>query len=148
MDLYLTVIYILGTELVTLANWSARLYYLSLHSKNCLLCINQFLQKNNLNFVSFIQYCFLFYRMILFFVYQVLVDKMGFIESHHLMDGRLIICTIAVAFAMFALIWDYLKPFPLSRPILIICVLAYPSILILFLVLFNCNFDVFLFCYI
>lgn len=56
---------------------------------------------------------------------KVLVDKMGFIESHHLMDGRLIICTIAVAFAMFALIWDYLKPFPLSRPILIICVLAY-----------------------
>ncbi|CAI9725948.1 probable signal peptidase complex subunit 2 isoform X1 [Octopus vulgaris] len=56
---------------------------------------------------------------------KVLVEKMGFVESHKLMDGRLAICTVAVGFAMFALIWDYLKPFPNSRPVLIVCVLSY-----------------------
>ncbi|KAL4220730.1 Signal peptidase complex subunit 2 [Mactra antiquata] len=56
---------------------------------------------------------------------KVMLDKFGFTESHRLMDGRLFICTIAVAFAMFALIWDYFNPFPESRPVLIICVLSY-----------------------
>merc|ERR1719206_1526787 len=37
------------------------------------------------------------------------------------MDGRLWICGIAVAIAMFGLAWDFLYPFPLSRPVLIIC---------------------------
>ena len=31
------------------------------------------------------------------------------------------ICGIAVAIAMFGLAWDFLYPFPLSRPVLIIC---------------------------
>ncbi|XP_053404324.1 signal peptidase complex subunit 2-like isoform X2 [Mercenaria mercenaria] len=56
---------------------------------------------------------------------KVMLDKFGFKESHSLMDGRLFICTIAVGFAMFALIWDYFNPFPESRPVLIICVLSY-----------------------
>ena len=34
---------------------------------------------------------------------------------------RLWICGIAVAIAMFGLAWDFLYPFPLSRPVLIIC---------------------------
>ena len=55
-----------------------------------------------------------------------MIDKFGFKESHSLMDGRLAICTIAVGFAMFALVWDYLRPFPESRPVLITCVLSYP----------------------
>lgn len=59
-------------------------------------------------------------------VLQVLIKTYGCTENHGLMDGRLVICTIAVAFAMFALVWDYLRPFPESRPILIICVTAYP----------------------
>merc|ERR1719192_475727 len=42
-----------------------------------------------------------------------------------LKDGRLIICGIAVGVAMFALLWDFLYPFPLSRPILIGCVTTY-----------------------
>lgn len=31
------------------------------------------------------------------------------------MDGRLVICSIAVGVAMYALLWDYLYPFPQSR---------------------------------
>jgi len=56
---------------------------------------------------------------------QVVVDKLGYHESHNLMDGRLLICSIAVGFAMFALIWDYFHPFPLSRNVLMLCVISY-----------------------
>merc|ERR1711953_206557 len=41
------------------------------------------------------------------------------------MDKRLWICFIAVAVAMFALVWDFFYPFPVSRPILILCVATY-----------------------
>ncbi|XP_041348098.1 probable signal peptidase complex subunit 2 [Gigantopelta aegis] len=53
---------------------------------------------------------------------KVLLDTYGYKESHKLVDCRLFICTIAVGFATFALIWDYLRPFPESRPVLITCV--------------------------
>jgi signal peptidase complex subunit 2 len=55
----------------------------------------------------------------------VLTEKLGFVETHKLVDGRLFLCTIAVGFAVFALVWDYLYPFPLSRTVLITCVLSY-----------------------
>lgn len=56
---------------------------------------------------------------------KVMKDKFGYVESHKLMDMRLLICTVAVGFSLFALIWDFLRPFPESRPVLIMCVLSY-----------------------
>ncbi|XP_063900628.1 signal peptidase complex subunit 2 [Zophobas morio] len=58
-------------------------------------------------------------------VKEVLTKKFNYVENFALMDGRLIICSIAVGFAMFALLWDYLYPFPLSKNVLICCVMVY-----------------------
>lgn len=66
----------------------------------------------------------------------VLTDHLGFVESHRLMDGRLALCTVAVSFAVFALIWDYLYPFPLSQTVLIVCVVSY-FIMMAFLTLYT-----------
>jgi len=58
-------------------------------------------------------------------VRKIFVQKYQLTESHKLMDCRLAICGFAVFVAMFALVWDYLYPFPQSRPVLIVCVLTY-----------------------
>ncbi|KAL1491244.1 hypothetical protein ABEB36_011869 [Hypothenemus hampei] len=58
-------------------------------------------------------------------VKEVLTKKFNYTENFNLMDGRLAICTIAVGVAMFALLWDYLYPFPQSKPILIFSVTTY-----------------------
>jgi len=55
----------------------------------------------------------------------VMTGKLPYTENFALMDGRLAICAVAVAVAMFALLWDFLYPFPKSRPILIACVGTY-----------------------
>lgn len=56
---------------------------------------------------------------------KVMTENFGYKEAHRLMDLRLLICTIAVGFSLFALVWDYIRPFPESRPVLIVCVLSY-----------------------
>jgi len=56
---------------------------------------------------------------------EVMTKKLPYLENHSLMDGRLMICGLAVGIAMFALTWDFFYPFPKSKPILIGCVGGY-----------------------
>uniref|UniRef100_H2Y7S9 Signal peptidase complex subunit 2 n=1 Tax=Ciona savignyi TaxID=51511 RepID=H2Y7S9_CIOSA len=53
------------------------------------------------------------------------VLEKGYEENFFLVDSRLIICTTALLFALFALLWDFLHPFPASQTVLIICVGSY-----------------------
>ncbi|XP_059476236.1 signal peptidase complex subunit 2 isoform X2 [Neocloeon triangulifer] len=54
-----------------------------------------------------------------------LQKKFDYQENYALMDGRLAMCSVAVGVAMFAMLWDFLYPFPQSKPVLIICVASY-----------------------
>lgn len=58
-------------------------------------------------------------------VRDVFIKKLSYNENFALVDGRLGICSIAVGIAMLALLWDYLYPFPQSRPVLLLCVSLY-----------------------
>lgn len=48
-------------------------------------------------------------------VKKSLITRPNHKEHFGLVDGRLFICALAVAIALFALAWDYKNPFPLSR---------------------------------
>lgn len=52
-------------------------------------------------------------------------------ENFLLIDIRLAISSAAVGVAMYALVADYLSPFPGSRPILLACVLAYFAVMVI-----------------
>ena len=58
-------------------------------------------------------------------VKEVLIKKYNYVENFALLDGRLALCGVAVGVALVALLWDFLYPFPSSKPVLIACVSIY-----------------------
>ncbi|XP_071480215.1 signal peptidase complex subunit 2-like [Diadema antillarum] len=58
-------------------------------------------------------------------VRMIFTEHFEYEENHTLIDNRLILCSVACMFAVAALIYDYLRPFPESKTVLAICVLAY-----------------------
>lgn len=54
-------------------------------------------------------------------------EEFGYVEDFRLVDVRLFISTVGVAFALFALAYDYIFPFPASKLILAVCAIRYPQ---------------------
>lgn len=67
---------------------------------------------------------------------QILLQHFKYDESNLLVDIRLFLCALPVASAFFALIYDFLHPFPESAPVLKVCVYAY-IVLIVILTLYS-----------
>lgn len=56
---------------------------------------------------------------------KFIINQKGFEEDHKLMNGRLIVSTIAILFSLYAIGYDWFHPFPESRSTLICCVILY-----------------------
>lgn len=67
---------------------------------------------------------------------QVILQHFKYQESNLLVDIRLFLCALPVGAAFFALIYDFLHPFPESAGVLKICVYAY-IVLIIILTLYS-----------
>lgn len=52
-------------------------------------------------------------------------ETLQFTEDYRLMDRRLLISFVACCFSLYALVYDWLNPFPKSRSVLIVCVISY-----------------------
>ncbi len=55
-----------------------------------------------------------------------MTEEFGCVEDFKLVDMRLTISTVAVVFAVVALAYDYLNPFPASKIVLGVCAVRYP----------------------
>lgn len=62
---------------------------------------------------------------------QVILQHFKYDESNLLVDIRLLLCALPVGAAFFALIYDFLHPFPESAEVLKICVYAYVALIII-----------------
>ncbi|CAK5072404.1 unnamed protein product [Meloidogyne enterolobii] len=58
-------------------------------------------------------------------VKKIINDNYGWTECHSLANGRLALSFLAVAFAGFALVYDYFRPFPASKSVLALCSISY-----------------------
>ncbi|CAI5446077.1 unnamed protein product [Caenorhabditis angaria] len=58
-------------------------------------------------------------------VKKLLNDRIGWTESHQIMNLRLLISFVGVAFAGFACAYDYYDPYPKSGPVLLVCSITY-----------------------
>uniref|UniRef100_A0A1Q3FHF6 Signal peptidase complex subunit 2 n=1 Tax=Culex tarsalis TaxID=7177 RepID=A0A1Q3FHF6_CULTA len=58
-------------------------------------------------------------------VKTALMNRTNMKEHHAIIDGRLLICGLAVFTALVALGYDYQYSFPTSKPVLIVCVCFY-----------------------
>ncbi|XP_055625392.1 signal peptidase complex subunit 2 [Toxorhynchites rutilus septentrionalis] len=58
-------------------------------------------------------------------VKAALMNRTNMKEHHAIVDGRLLICALAVSTALVAHIYDYQYSFPASKPVLIVCVCVY-----------------------
>ena len=67
---------------------------------------------------------------------QIMLQHFKYDESNLLVDIRLFLCALPVASAFFALIYDFLHPFPESASVLRICVYSY-IVLIVILTLYS-----------
>lgn len=60
------------------------------------------------------------------FLSQIMMEEYGCVEDFTIIDMRLALCTIACSFSAFALVYDYINPFPKSGTVLATCAIRYP----------------------
>merc|ERR1712198_750706 len=69
-------------------------------------------------------------------VRKVFTEDLKYTEKNTYVDVRLVLSTLGCGVSLYALLYDYLNPFPKSQIVLIVCVLSYftlMSILTLFM---------------
>ena len=59
-------------------------------------------------------------------IVQIMAKDFNCEEDFNMIDRRLFLCTLACSFSVFALVYDYLSPFPRSGTVLAICAIRYP----------------------
>ncbi|XP_057317441.1 signal peptidase complex subunit 2-like [Hydractinia symbiolongicarpus] len=62
-------------------------------------------------------------------VRKIFTEDLKYSESNVYVDTRLLFSGLGCGVALYALLYDYLNPFPLSKTVLIMCVLSYFSLM-------------------